>query len=300
MTALLITRGLPASGKTTVARQWVAESPGARIRVDRDDLRLMLFGRPSPLTHDEEQTVTVAQHAQVEALLRADRSVVVDDTHLRLRHARAWADLASTVGAAFVVIDLDTPVDVCVQRDLHRDRQVGEQVIRDLAARFHGRPQVLPSAPPASRFLPYTPNLSLPSAWILDMDGTLAIRGDHDGVRGWFDEDRVGEDTPHPPVVDLTRALWSAGYEIVVMSGRSTACEQETRDWLRAEDIPCDALFMRKAGDQRPDAIVKHELFHGQVAPLWNIKGAIDDRKSVVRMWRSIGLTCAQVDEGDF
>ena len=39
MITLLLTRGLPASGKTTFARAWVAESPTDRARINRDDLR---------------------------------------------------------------------------------------------------------------------------------------------------------------------------------------------------------------------------------------------------------------------
>ena len=42
MTALVITRGLPGSGKTTYARAWVAEDREHRARVNRDDIRQML------------------------------------------------------------------------------------------------------------------------------------------------------------------------------------------------------------------------------------------------------------------
>jgi predicted kinase len=41
MTRLLLTRGLPASGKTTFARKLQPRV----ARVNRDDLRLMLHGR---------------------------------------------------------------------------------------------------------------------------------------------------------------------------------------------------------------------------------------------------------------
>ena len=57
---------------------------------------------------------------------------------------------------------------------------------------------------------------------------------------------------------------------------------------------------MRREGDNRKDSIVKHELFWKVVAPHWNVIGVLDDRQQVVDMWRSMGLTCAQVAPGDF
>ena len=36
---VVITRGLPASGKTTFARQWVSEDKENRVRVEKDEIR---------------------------------------------------------------------------------------------------------------------------------------------------------------------------------------------------------------------------------------------------------------------
>ena len=74
MTRLLITRGLPASGKTTFARKL---QPGV-VRVNRDDLRLMLHGRRL-FTEWAEGQVTRAQRATVESLLRSRADAIVDD-----------------------------------------------------------------------------------------------------------------------------------------------------------------------------------------------------------------------------
>lgn len=139
MPTLTITRGLPASGKTTYARAWVNENPGPRVRVNRDDLRIAMFGAPFLDFHLEE-VVSTAQRGQVEALLRAGKDVIVDDTNLRAKYARAWADLAVTVGAGFEVVDFPTPVDECIARDQARqargERSVGEAVIRGMHDRY--------------------------------------------------------------------------------------------------------------------------------------------------------------------
>jgi hypothetical protein len=84
------------------------------------------------------------------------------------------------------------------------------------------------------------------------------------------------------------------------MSGREDTCQADTETWLKTYDIPYDAIFMRKAGDGRKDAVTKKEIYTESVEPYYNVKYVLDDRNSVVNMWREIGLTCLQVNFGDF
>src|SRR4051794_24799544 len=134
MTRLLITRGLPASGKTTFARKLQPQV----VRVNRDDLRLMLHGGRL-LTQRSEAQVTQVQQASVEALLRRHSDVIVDDTNLRGQTVRRWAELAARFHAQFEVHDFtDVPVDECVRRDASRtgDSYVGEEPIRRMHQRY--------------------------------------------------------------------------------------------------------------------------------------------------------------------
>jgi predicted kinase len=295
----VITRGLPASGKSSWARAWVAEGP-RRARVNRDDLRMTTFGR-HVLAGWQEKVVTSAQRAAAEAILREDVDVVVDDTNLRLRHARAWADLADRLGARFEVRDFtDVPLEVCLARDAARiavgERGVGEDLIRGLHARFLGSgplPPVQARVPADRRYLP---DPALPPAWIVDVDGTLALMG----ARSPYAWHLVGEDAPNPPVVELVRALRGAGNAIVVVSGRDGVARSATQAWLDRHEIPHDALLMRVRGDGRRDSLVKREIFETVIRRRWQVRGVLDDRDQVVRMWRGLGLTCAQVAPGDF
>ena len=147
----------------------------------------------------------------------------------------------------------------------------------------------------------YVPDRSKPAAWVVDVDGTLALA---DG-RSPYEYDRVGEDLPNEPVVALVGALIRNGYHIVVMSGREDSCRDETEEWLvrnlggRGRPLH-SALHMRATGDNREDSVVKIELFHEHVAPNWNVWGVLDDRDQVVAMWRSLGLFCCQVAPGSF
>lgn len=145
----------------------------------------------------------------------------------------------------------------------------------------------------------YVPDLAMAKAWLVDVDGTLALHHVGPGARSPYDWHRVGEDAPNRPVIDLVTALAERDF-IVVMSGRDECCRPETEAWL-ATNVPCyTELHMRPAGDMRKDSIVKRELFETLVAPRWNVLGVIDDRDQVVAMWRSIGLMCAQVAPGNF
>lgn len=298
MTRLLITRGLPASGKTTFARKLQPDV----VRVNRDDLRRMLHGRRL-FTQWAEGQVTHAQRAAVEALLRARTSVIVDDTNLRNKTVREWAELAAKHGASFEVHDFtDVPLDECVRRDAARpeDDRVGEDAIRRMHERYlKGRnlPLPVPFVQPGEPGAVYRPDPELPEAVLVDIDGTVALMAG----RSPYDWSRVGEDAPNPAVITAVRAMHAAGHAIVFCSGRDEVCRPETEAWLDLfVGVPYEALFMRPAGDSRKDSIVKREIFDHEVRDRWRITGVFDDRQQVVRMWRSLGLTVFQVAEGDF
>lgn len=59
-------------------------------------------------------------------------------------------------------------------------------------------------------------------------------------------------------------------------------------------------LLMRGQGDMRPDHAVKHELFNAHIRDAYDVLLALDDRDRVVALWRSLGIVCLQVDEGNF
>ncbi len=299
MTRLIVTRGLPASGKTTFARKL---QPGV-VRVNRDDLRRMLHGERL-FTQWAEGQVTVVQRAQVEALLRAGADVCVDDTNLRSRTMRDWAQLAARFGAEFEVHDFtDVPVDECVRRDAERPEQdrVGEESIRRLHERYlAGRalPLPIPTVEPGGPAAQYTPpSEEAPEIVLVDIDGTVALMHD----RSPYDWARVGSDLPNPAVIAAVRAMHAAGHAIVFCSGRDAVCRAETEAWLDLfVGVPYEALFMRPENDNRKDSIVKREIFDTEVRDRWRIVGVFDDRQQVVRMWRALGLTVFQVAEGDF
>jgi predicted kinase len=298
MTRLLITRGLPASGKTTFARKLQPQV----VRVNRDDLRIMLHGRRL-FTQWAEGQITRVQRASVEALLRAHADVIVDDTNLRAKTVREWAEMAARFHATFEVHDFtDVPLEECIRRDAERtgDDHVGEEAIRRMHQRYlAGRtlPLPVPYLQPGGPGQVYEPDEDLPPVVLVDIDGTVALMNG----RGPYDWGRVGEDSPNPAVIAAVRAMHAAGNAIVFCSGRDEVCRAETEAWLELfVGVPYEGLFMRPEGDSRKDSIVKREIFDSEIAHRWRVIGVFDDRQQVVRMWRALGLTVFQVAEGDF
>lgn len=136
MKTLWMTRGLPASGKSTWARAKQAEFPLGEVkRVNKDDLRAMLDGGKWS-SENEEFVVQVRDHIVVSALADG-KHVIVDDTNLAPKHEVRLRQLAREGGADFELVDFThVPLEECIARDRGRAACVGERVIREMWQQF--------------------------------------------------------------------------------------------------------------------------------------------------------------------
>ena len=142
---------------------------------------------------------------------------------------------------------------------------------------------------------------------IFDIDGTLAnLNGRekflHQAKPDWKNFNaNMDKDLPNEPIVALYRTLYnSKAYEIILVSGRQERFRKVTETWLTWHEIPFDTLLMRADDDYRHDSEVKCDILKNLQAQGKEILFCIDDRQSVVDMWRANGITCLQCTKGDY
>lgn len=137
---------------------------------------------------------------------------------------------------------------------------------------------------------------------IFDLDGTIA---DTRHRQHYLNEtpknwpaflDGCVNDPPVEPIIQLMTSLIH-DYYVVVASGRPDSHMGETFQWFKQHSVIYDRLMMRKAGDYRPDVIVKNEFLEKLQSEGRKVFLAIDDRPSVIKMWRSHGILCLAMDD---
>lgn len=136
MPTLYLSRGIPGSGKTTACRKFIAGTD--IIRVNRDDIRFMLYGIYWGPPIDED-VVTFVQSTLVRAALVDGRDVYCDDMNLsNIAVESRMADANHVIPPAHIVWHdhTDVPLATCQERDARRDRKVGADVIRDMWERY--------------------------------------------------------------------------------------------------------------------------------------------------------------------
>ena len=107
------------------------------------------------------------------------------------------------------------------------------------------------------------------------------------------------------PPADVISALWFRGYhaddvERVFATGRPERARNATYQWMMKNSVPGGILMMRKDGDHREDTVVKKEFMDELLANGHRIAGVFEDRPSVVRVWREMGLTVFQMTHKEF
>lgn len=283
MARIIMLKGLPASGKSTWAKQKVKDN-GNYIRVSKDDIRDNIFGG---WTQKKEKYVLSVRDTLIREGIKMGKNVIVDDTNLNPLHVNHLLSLARELGVILEVNDSFLKVDVeeCIERDLKRANSVGQRVIYKMYFDY-----IAPDS------LGKIEKNDKPRCIICDIDGTLAhnLSG-----RNIYDYSRISEDSPDPlvcAVVDALDFTFGDDYlDVVIVSGRDDACREETAEWLENNDIPYTALYMRKTGDRRDDVVVKEEIYKKHIEPNYCVLGVIDDRPKVARNWRKLGLRTLQV-----
>ncbi|MEM1135391.1 MAG: AAA family ATPase [Bacteroidota bacterium] len=281
---LLILSGLPASGKSTWAKNYCAKNKDW-VRINRDDLRYM---RGEYWIPKQEKLINDWENQCMLAALQRGYNVILDATNLNKDRNK---ERVTKLQEAFPELTVsykkfEISLEEAINRDLKRSNSVGEKAIRAMYERYLAPKPVV-----------YEEKDTLPHCIIFDVDGTLAKMHN----RGPFQWDKVQEDKVNEPIANLARTLYQAGKKIIIMTGRDGICKPETVAWLKENEIFYHELFIRPARNSEKDAVIKKRMFEENIRGKYYVDFVVDDRDQVVDMWRKeLGLTCLQVDYGDF
>lgn len=138
---------------------------------------------------------------------------------------------------------------------------------------------------------------------ICDLDGTL-FDIDH---RLHLLEDKQWDaffaacvdDTVNEWCAELIRAMVTAGYPVIFVSGRNEQVRAETERQLFGLGFQRHKLYMRPRDNRQADVDFKKKLLNTELAAT-DILFVVEDRARVAEMWRSRGIVVLQCATGDF
>ena len=295
-----LTVGIPASGKSTWGKEFVAKSVAEWVRICRDDYRYMMKN-VGWCDFKVEQMITKLVNDAIVTSLNSGFNVLVDQTNVKAKYLNDFISfLEDKADVTFQIFDID--LKTALERDENRERAVGKDVVERMFKEYSNlfqsnfdfsKRKKKTRKESASTLIRVDGN---EDAVIFDMDGTLA----HMRRRGPFDWMRVDEDDCDEIVREILLDHKAAGKKIIILTGRDGTALDKTKEWLEFYKIPYDYIFIRKAGDYRKDSIIKKEIYENELKDKFNIVCIYDDRDQVVKMWRSMGIKCVQVEYGAF
>jgi len=322
MIKIIMTVGIPASGKSFWAKEEVRKDPEGTTRINRDDLRNMMSNYH--FSDSNEKLVSEVRSATLRSALKKGRNVILDETNLNPRNFEEVCTMVKELNISAMVMEKPFYIDLeeALERDAKRvgSAKVGEDVIKKFWKKSGGKQHKFYN-PKVEIFQPEDKDQTVESpvfdgtlqqAIICDLDGTLSLFNSlgknnqavikHKGVhvRSPYDASKCHQDAINEPVAAVVDAFYKNGYKIIFCSGREDCYRSQTETFIGKHLEAEYELFMRTTADQRKDSIIKKELYEKYIKGKYNVAFVLDDRDQVVELWRSLGLVCFQVAEGNF
>lgn len=288
--------GPPGSGKTTLAEKLVNTSKNIGLNcyhINQDKL-------------GKEKHLKIFQEA-----LNSGADIVIDRMNFTREQRERYLLPAKQAGYMTIIRVLHEPSEVCLERCLSRK---GHETIKDkksalnaLNTFFSKYERVQDSEADEVQRHGWNNNKGNPCIALIDLDGTLA-NIDHrlKYVSDSYKKDwksffnKMTEDSVNVWCSSIVNGLFNTGYQIFMVSGRPDDYMNQTKEWLGHNHIDYHKLFMRRRGDYRSDEIVKEIILDFEILPRGIPLVAIDDRASIVKLWRSRGITCLDCSGKDF
>lgn len=130
MNKIILTRGIQGSGKSTWAKAWVLEDPEHRIRINNDDITA-IWGQPFGTKNLYERLKTYRK-MMIWSSMKEGLDIVVDNMNLSKTSIKEIEELITNSNGVYQLEYkdfLDTPLEVCIERDSKRENPIGKDII---------------------------------------------------------------------------------------------------------------------------------------------------------------------------
>lgn len=288
MPTLYLIRGLPSSGKTTIATEMAKKQGGSIFRTSIDELRKSMFSGKT--SNHIEIKLRLVQEKIINQLLKHDVSCIVDNNNLSVEELVKWNRIACSNNAKVKIQEVRTSVEECIRLDNTRTSPFGNHIIWKEALKN-------------KMWMTYN------GIVLCDLDGTIAnieerlkhIQGEYKDWESFYAE--INTDTLRKEVLeDVLDTIDVMGYDLFLVTGRNEKYRNETVRWLKKhcpellDEAKC--IFMRGEKDFRPDTEVKQDIV--SMIGSENIHLVYDDLPHILDMYRKHKIATIDCGEGGY
>jgi predicted kinase len=135
MRNLILTIGIPGSGKTTFCKEFLLNNPNY-IRISRDDIRLMNRFDDTTAYHHYEKLITNQFDLILTEAFNSNFNVIIDNTNLKISNIKQILNVVSNFEFNLKFKILNTPLEDCIQRVKLRDNNITPEIVEKCKMKF--------------------------------------------------------------------------------------------------------------------------------------------------------------------
>lgn len=292
MYKIILTQGIPASGKTSWAKKFVLESPLTRVRYNWDDLRNSMGKYWVP----EREGLNFLQENRdffMHYWMTKGWDIVVDNMNLNPKEIAYYQDLIEAHNSnEFTQFKYELelkkffiPVEECIRRDSQRENPIGEEVIKRIWKRY--RDQIW-SEQNRHVYDVINHTQDLPHCILVDIDGTIALNLSNRPYYGEGCAESIHKDIPIFPTISIVETYKN---EVIFFTGRDESLREETEKWIRNNiHIQDFKLVMRENFDYSVGSKCKVKLYNKYIKDKYNVDFFLEDSKEIADTFKDLGV----------
>lgn len=279
----ICTKGLSFSGKSTWAEA-VAKQLGNTVIITKDDIRKEMGADLVKGIRVKEGKVITRRNELIMDALEKGQNIISADTNFSVKvdHIANMKALVYPKYRNEYDFEIEDFTGVDFRLILERAKKTTRPEGADYWVKVVNEQKNQYIKPPIVE-----QDKSLMPIVISDFDGTIA----HMCNRSPYSGEGSENDVQNEIVCEYLKAMHEKGYAIFILSGLEDCYYSNRENWLKANGIPYDYLFMRKTGDHRKDWMIKEELFAEHIEGKYYVHAILDDRPQMVRFWIDKGYS---------